>query len=307
MSMTFKDVADFYKRAPTPKGNSVKSANTCRIVDQLCKEFGDYPIQRFEKKDLVLTYLGKMRERKHRHTGEPISNGHINSYVTVLRAIIRFARDELEVIDRVPKIQQLPEGKREFYFTPVQMNELCRWLDPIRGAMVKFACNTGMRNANVRLLRWDQVSEDCKWISLSGIETKNGKPNMIPLNKNAQRVLKEMQVHRDYMEQSYPYLGELTHVFAKEHHTVTANGKPFSKTSLCNEQWRYAVERAGLPKGTCFHHCRHTFASWHVMSGTNETVLMALGGWTNERSMKRYAHLSQKAKEDATKALDGYY
>ncbi|MGB0723756.1 MAG: tyrosine-type recombinase/integrase, partial [Gammaproteobacteria bacterium] len=74
-----------------------------------------------------------------------------------------------------------------------------------------------------------------------------------------------------------------------------------------NETWQKAVAMAGLPKGTCFHHCRHTFASWHMMAGTSETALQQLGGWRSESSMKRYTHLSQAHKAKAVKALDGMY
>jgi len=41
-----------------------------------------------------------------------------------------------------------------------------------------------------------------------------------------------------------------------------------------------------------FHDLRHTWASWHVMSGTRLQELMELGGWKSFEMVLRYAHLA---------------
>ena len=41
-----------------------------------------------------------------------------------------------------------------------------------------------------------------------------------------------------------------------------------------------------------FHDLRHTWASWHAQANTPPDVLRELGGWSNMRSVQRYAHLS---------------
>lgn len=41
-----------------------------------------------------------------------------------------------------------------------------------------------------------------------------------------------------------------------------------------------------------WHTFRHTFASWHVMSGTPLEVLQKLGGWSDMRMLMKYAHLA---------------
>jgi hypothetical protein len=55
--------------------------------------------------------------------------------------------------------------------------------------------------------------------------------------------------------------------------------------------WKRALRRAGIDKFR-FHDLRHTWASWHVMSGTSLQELMELGGWKSYEMVLRYAHLA---------------
>ena len=41
-----------------------------------------------------------------------------------------------------------------------------------------------------------------------------------------------------------------------------------------------------------WHDLRHTWASWHVQSGTPLNVLQELGGWESAQMVRRYAHFS---------------
>jgi len=53
-----------------------------------------------------------------------------------------------------------------------------------------------------------------------------------------------------------------------------------------------SFQLAGLAKRDHPHVSRHTFASWHVMSGTSIYDLMKLGGWKKIESVMVDAHLS---------------
>lgn len=55
--------------------------------------------------------------------------------------------------------------------------------------------------------------------------------------------------------------------------------------------WYRARKRAGL-EDFRFRGLRHTWASWHIQSGTPLFALQELAGWETERMVRRYAHLA---------------
>ena len=69
----------------------------------------------------------------------------------------------------------------------------------------------------------------------------------------------------------------------------TYQGKPVDKANT--KTWRHALKRAGI-EDFRWHDLRHTWASWHIQSGTQLGVLMELGGWSDIRMVLKYAHLS---------------
>ena len=65
-------------------------------------------------------------------------------------------------------------------------------------------------------------------------------------------------------------------------------GKRIQQSSTA---WDKAKQRAGI-EDFRFHDLRHTWASWHVQSGTSLPELMELGGWKSYEMVLRYAHLA---------------
>lgn len=68
--------------------------------------------------------------------------------------------------------------------------------------------------------------------------------------------------------------------------------------------WREALKRAGI-EDFRWHDLRHTWASWHVQSGTSLQELKELGGWSSFEMVLRYAHLGgDHLKGAANRILD---
>lgn len=92
----------------------------------------------------------------------------------------------------------------------------------------------------------------------------------MPLNGEAVAILqKQVGKHRDF-------------VFA-------FRGRPVEQVSTA--AWYKALDRAGIDSFR-WHDLRHTWASWHVQSGTPLHVLQELGGWASFSMVQRYAHLA---------------
>ena len=58
-----------------------------------------------------------------------------------------------------------------------------------------------------------------------------------------------------------------------------------------NSEWRRALAHAEI-ENFRWHDLRHTWASWHVQSGTPLYVLKELGGWKTLGMVEKYAHLA---------------
>ncbi len=67
--------------------------------------------------------------------------------------------------------------------------------------------------------------------------------------------------------------------------------------------WKRSLKRAGI-ENFRFHDLRHTWASWHVMSGTSLQELMELGGWKSYEMVLRYAHLAPEHLSDAAARIE---
>ena len=63
------------------------------------------------------------------------------------------------------------------------------------------------------------------------------------------------------------------------------------------------MRRAGI-EAFRFHDLRHTWASWHVQSGTSLQELMELGGWKSYEMVLRYAHLAPEHLSAAAQRIE---
>jgi integrase len=135
--------------------------------------------------------------------------------------------------------------------------------------IVEFALATGCRAGEILGLEWSRVDLDRKVAWLDHGTTKSGDGRGIPLNADAVAALEA----------------------ARGQHPrwcFTFSGNSIQRTSTA---WNKAKGRAGIDDFR-FHDLRHTWASWHVQSGTSLPELMELGGWKSYEMVLRYAHLA---------------
>jgi integrase len=206
-----------------------------------------------------------------------------NRYMALIRAILRAARDEWDWIDKVPKVRMYPEPQnRVRYLTRKEADRLLAELPEHLEVMAAFTLCTGLRQRNVSYLRWDQVDLDrgVAWIHADQIKTKRALA--VPLNETARKILVSQRGKHD--EWCFVY-----------------KGKPVDRCST--KAWNNAKQRAEI-ENFRWHDLRHTWASWHVQSGTSLYELQELGGWSSFEMVQRYAHLGAEHLQEAASRLD---
>lgn len=214
---------------------------------------------------------------------EIASKATANRYLALIRTVLRKAWREWEWLDRVPTVTLFRESSgRVRYLTPEQFARLHGELPPHLADMAMFSVMTGMRQANVKGLRWADVDLRARHVRVAGEAFKNGKPQGFPLNEAAMAVL-------------HKRIGQDT-VFV-----FSYRGKPVVNVST--KAWWAALERAGI-EDFRWHDLRHTFATWHRQAGTPTHELQMLGGWLTRAMVDRYAHIAPEGLQHASSRLD---
>lgn len=187
------------------------------------------------------------------------------TYRSILNASVRWGW-----LDKAPKVE-MPHAEKHDprWITKAQFAKLCKELPPHAAAIARFAVATGLRQANIFGLKWENVSR--RSVTLHSRETKTRQAQSVPLNADAQAVLKgQSGLHREF---------------------VFTDHRGRAPVASIKTTWLKATKRAGL-EGFRFHDLRHTWAAWHVLAGTPPIILKELGGWSSLAMVERYGHLN---------------
>ena len=136
--------------------------------------------------------------------------------------------------------------------------------------MARFSLATGLRAANVTGLQRTAVDlvRRAAWIHP---DQEKGR-RAIPVRSITDAVLLVVDGGETHPTHVFSYLG-----------------KPIKQVST--KAWYAALTAAGI-EDFRWHDLRHTWASWHVQSGTPLFPLQEMGGWQSADMMRRYAHLA---------------
>jgi integrase len=234
--------------------------------------------------DVVRKLSSERRAQKIR--GDLTSPATVNRHLSDLSRILNHAHSR-GWLPAPPPIAKLHEAaKRVTWITHDQARTLLAELPEHLASMAKFGLATGLRESNIRLLEWSQVdlSRSLAWVHAD--QAKAGKDIAVPLNADALAVLRGQTGRHKKWVFPAPLWAKTAKAGKDPHQTWE---RPTGKIS--SMAWRKACIRADLPT-LRFHDLRHTWASWHVQSGTPLAVLQELGGWASLSMVQRYAHLS---------------
>jgi integrase len=214
--------------------------------------------------------LGKIKD-DWLQTLEPAT---VNRRLMTLSAFFKWACGERSLLRRNPvkgvskpreprgRVRYLSEDER------VRLFDTCRSLQDYFYPLVVTACYTGMRQAELLSLTWDNVDLVEGWAHLE--HTKNGERRRVPLRGPALEVLKEWR-QRDRF----------------------STGRVFGPTHFNSHRWGKVLKSACIDD-LRFHDCRHTAASYLAMSGADLNSIATLLGHKTLAVTRRYTHLSDQ-------------
>lgn len=195
-----------------------------------------------------------------------------NRYVACIRAILNKAAGEWRWIPSSPKLKTYKEQKRRIrWITQEQAKSLIEALPKHYATVARFALATGLRMANILALSWSQIDMTRKVAWIHPDQAKSRRAIGVPLSEEAINILSSQQGKHDSL--------------------VFLNRSGRQMIRIETRPWKDACKHANI-EDFRFHDLRHTWASWHVQSGTPLNVLQELGGWECSDMVRRYAHLA---------------
>jgi integrase len=150
--------------------------------------------------------------------------------------------------------------------------------------IVLLAMNTGMRRGELFNLAWQDVDLRRRLLTVAGQTAKSGLTRHIPLNAEAQDVLKQWKAQQADLS-GYVFPGR--------------NG---GRLDNIKKGWDALLTEAKIA-GFRFHDLRHHFASRLVMAGVDLNTVRELLGHSDITMTLRYAHLAPEHKADAVAKL----
>lgn len=230
------------------------------------------------------------------------SGATINMEVGTLRAVLRKHRLWANLLADVRMLRQRTDIGRA-----LDVEESRRLLQACQKtrsrslfSAVLISLHTGLRNFELRNLRWEDVDMRRKTLRVSTSKTTGGEGRVIPLTEKAQIALKEWRG-------KFPSFQPRHFVFPAEKigfpstrgpaHHVT----PDKQMTSWATSWRKARKDAQVE---CrWHDLRHTFVSRVAESQVSDSTMMALAGHMSVKMKERYSHTRLEAKRRAIEAI----
>jgi len=160
---------------------------------------------------------------------------------------------------------------------------------------VVIALNTGLRDSEIRLLRWGQIDLFKTMLTVGKSKTKEGTGRTVPLNSELVRVILD---HKKWYEKEIGKAEPDRYVFPHGAHGDYDSKKPV--TSL-KSAWN--TVRRETKVTARFHDLRHTLITKLAESGAGDETVMGIAGHVSRRMLSRYAHIRTEAKRRALEAI----
>lgn len=172
---------------------------------------------------------------------------------------------------------------------------------------VLLSLHTGLRNAELRNLRWRQLDLIDGILTVGRSKTVGGEGRLIPLSRTALACMKDWRSQfPDAKPAHYIFPTERIGVdgFSEHNGPIARETNPEKPMGKWQSAWESAKESSGV---NCrWHDLRHTFISRLAEGQASDATIMSLAGHLSRKMMEKYSHVRNEAKRDAIAALDSH-
>lgn len=172
---------------------------------------------------------------------------------------------------------------------------------------VLLSLHSGLRNAELRHLRWRQVDLLQRTVMVGKSKTAGGEGRIVPLSQTATRCLEEWRsLFPDAEPEHYVFPSERYGLDGEEGYqsgrAIPYQVRPGVPIGSWKVSWTAARTAAKL---SCrWHDMRHTFVSTIAEGEASDATIMSLAGHLSRKMMERYSHTRNEAKRQAISVLD---
>jgi integrase/recombinase XerD len=224
------------------------------------------------------------------NSGKKLSTSSIYLAIAAFRAFYKFCENEKILPENVAEHLSLPKRWKRLpkNLTASEIDQLLQPTIPATAqslcedALVELAYASGLRLAELRTIRLEQLHLDAGFINVIG---KGNKERVVPVGKVAIASLNK------YLAAGRPLLVKP----GKTPATVflTARGTPFAPVTL----WlriKKRVERRGIEKNVTPHMLRHSFATHLLENGADLRAIQEMLGHASISTTEVYTHVTGK-------------
>lgn len=299
--MIFSIHSKQYLEANTPHW----SASNVRIETYNVKHLAEH----FGKSLLTDISPANIAKYQMQRKADGVSSRTINMEVGTLRAILRKQR---LWADLQPDVKML--RARSDIGRALSRDEETRLLNACKASRsrslypaVLLSIHSGLRNQELRLMRWRQIDMLEQTLTVGKSKTAGGEGRTVPLSATASRCVLEWRSqwpeakpeHYLFPSERYGLDGESGY---QQGTAVPYKIRPDVPIGSWKVAWANAKRAAGVE---CrWHDLRHTFVSRIAAGQVSDATIMALAGHLSVKMKEKYSHVRREAKRQAVQILD---
>jgi integrase len=220
----------------------------------------------------------------------------INEEIVFLLRLLGQRGDLLRAELRRKKMLKLvvPEQPGKVY-SDDEVNQLKLAAEKSRSPHIRFALslalNVGMRDSEMRSLKWKQIDLGKNIVTVGKSKTDAGEGRRIPINSELLSALKK---HMEWYVKQFGELRPEWYVFPFGHPRHLDQTKPVGSFS---SGWEAVRRRAGVTGR--WHDCRHSLITELCESGAGDETIRQIAGHVSRAMLQRYSHVRVQAKREA--------